>query len=133
MFQKIIEVITHRTTLLFLAGLGMLLAALFAVEVLGAPPLLQVALYKGFLLFAAAHIGYWIDRRLFPYARPDQLLLKQEREAMEELHGDLSLVDDGGVVCAVDRICVYPPSFDVATLRRALIVVGTMICVAFGS
>ncbi len=133
MFKKIIEVITHRTTLLFLAGLGMLLAALFAAQVFDAPPLLQVALYKGFLLFAASHVGYWIDRRLFPYARPDAILLKEEREATEELHGDLSLVDDGGVVCAVNRICVSQPSFDVATLRRALIVVGTMICVAFGA
>lgn len=36
-----------------------------------APQQLPVALYKLFLVASAAVAGYWIDRSLFPYARPD--------------------------------------------------------------
>lgn len=37
-----------------------------------APHQLPVSLYKLSLVAAAAVMGYWLDRSLFPYARPDQ-------------------------------------------------------------
>ncbi len=36
-----------------------------------APQQLPVSLYKLSLITTAAVLGYWIDRSLFPYARPD--------------------------------------------------------------
>jgi hypothetical protein len=38
-----------------------------------APHQLGVTLYKLSLVSLAAVAGYWIDRSLFPYARPDQV------------------------------------------------------------
>lgn len=39
-----------------------------------APQQLAVSLYKLSLITTAAVVGYWIDRSLFPYARPDRLI-----------------------------------------------------------
>lgn len=36
------------------------------------PQQLPVAAYKVALVTTAAWLGYWIDRRAFPYARPDR-------------------------------------------------------------
>jgi hypothetical protein len=46
----------------------LLLIALIAAL---APQQLPVSLYKLSLITMAAVVGYWIDRSLFPYARPD--------------------------------------------------------------
>ena len=40
-----------------------------------APHLLGVSLYKLSLVTLAATVGYWIDRGLFPYARPNDIRL----------------------------------------------------------
>lgn len=48
---------------------------LTAAIALIAPQQLPVTLYKLSLVSLAAVAGYWIDRRLFPYARPDDLSL----------------------------------------------------------
>lgn len=39
------------------------------------PQQLPVSLYKLSLITMAAVVGYWIDRSLFPYARPDDLAI----------------------------------------------------------
>lgn len=45
--------------------------ALIAFLLLKKPELQgEVILYKAVLIMGAAHLGYWIDRCLFPYARP---------------------------------------------------------------
>ena len=44
------------------------------------PQQLPVSLYKLSLITMAAVVGYWIDRSLFPYARPDDLSLTDVRE-----------------------------------------------------
>jgi len=36
-----------------------------------APAQISVVLYKGALVTCFAHLGYWIDRRLAPYGRPE--------------------------------------------------------------
>ena len=51
-----------------------LLAAVWAI----APQQLPVSLYKLSLVTLAAVVGYWIDRSLFPYARPAYLLDLQD-------------------------------------------------------
>lgn len=52
---------------------GMLLVslALLALIMALAPQQIGVSLYKLSLITTAAWAGYWIDRSLFPYARPD--------------------------------------------------------------
>ncbi|SDA18164.1 Putative 2/3 transmembrane domain holin [Pseudomonas sp. NFPP10] len=39
-----------------------------------APTKMVVVLYKAGLVTLGGVLGYWIDRALFPYARPDQVL-----------------------------------------------------------
>lgn len=112
------ELLTHRMTFLFWLGVVMLAAALFAVQAFDLPPLFQVALYKGFLLFAGAHAGYWIDRGLFPYARPDKV------------SGALYSLD---AVLTAQEQAALSSLFALCMLRRALIVFGAMVCVAFGA
>lgn len=46
-----------------------------------APQQLGVTAYKLSLVSLAAVVGYWIDRSLFPYARPDELALSQVETA----------------------------------------------------
>lgn len=41
-----------------------------------APQQLPVTLYKLSLVCLAAVLGYWIDRSVFPYARPHEALTK---------------------------------------------------------
>jgi hypothetical protein len=130
MFEKIKDLFTHRMTVWFVLGLVFLGAATMAVEALALPPLFQVALYKGFLLFAASHAGYWVDRVLFPYARPDQILHAQELETEIDLN---DLADDDGVIRGAVCTVGTEPSFDAACLRRAIIVAAVMVCVAFGA
>lgn len=55
------------------------LVLLAAIAVLS-PQQLPVSLYKLSLITMAAVVGYWIDRSLFPYARPDDLALTDVRE-----------------------------------------------------
>lgn len=46
-----------------------------------APQQLPVTLYKLSLVSLAASVGYWIDRSMFPYARPDELTLTDQQVA----------------------------------------------------
>ena len=46
-----------------------------------APQQLPVSIYKLSLISLAAVAGYWIDRSLFPYARPDDLSLSDLQTA----------------------------------------------------
>ena len=49
-----------------------LLAAVWLI----APQQLPVSLYKLSLVTLAAVVGYWLDRSLFPYARPDTMRIQ---------------------------------------------------------
>jgi hypothetical protein len=49
----------------------LLAVALLGLLALVSPAQLPVALYKLTLISLAAVAGYWSDRALFPYARPD--------------------------------------------------------------
>lgn len=78
------------------------LLLLLAVWLL-APQQLPVSLYKLSLVTLAAVVGYWLDRSLFPYGRPDDLQVDE------------------------------PEHFGAAMLRRALIVSACMIAMGLGA
>ena len=80
------------------------------------------------LIALAAVAGYWIDRRLFPYARPDMFLSVDEPPEIEEdapEGGTLSLGTVADPVLA--RLMAA------AMLRRAIIVAAAMIAVGLGA
>ena len=95
--------------------LALLLLACIAIV---APPQLPVVLYKACLIALAAVLGYWLDRALFPYARPDGYLQRDWRYGTDEPEGEV----DYPVVHG------YHHAFITAMIRRA-IVVG---CVVLG-
>lgn len=92
-----------------------------------APQQLPVALYKLTLITLAALAGYWIDRLIFPYARPDSYLVYDWREHRKTLpeHGDNGNVD---YLVVPDHHHV----FAAAMLRRALIMIAIVLGVALG-
>lgn len=92
-----------------------------------APQQLPVALYKFTLVTLAALVGYWIDRLIFPYARPDGYLAFDWREVRPTLpkYGDDYQVDY--LVEEEHRLV-----FAAAMLRRALIMIAIVLGVALG-
>ena len=94
------------------------LALLAAIAVVS-PRQLPVVLYKAALITLAAWLGYWLDRSLFPYARPDSYLWRDWRKGTDALEGDADfpLADAG-----------YMAAFCVAQVRRAIVVA----CVVLG-
>lgn len=88
--------------------LGMVALGLAVLVAILAGPQLVVALWKGALVAVSAYGGYWLDRWLFPYARPHAL---SEPDANDGMWNK----DDptGNVFCW-------------SMIRRAIVVVGTM-------
>lgn len=103
---------------------GWLLAALLLVVAIAliSPQQLPVALYKLSLISLAAFVAYWLDRSLFPYARPDSYLERDWRHGTDEPENDA----DFRVVPG------YVRPFCTAMLRRAVIVGAVVIGVALG-
>lgn len=90
-----------------------------------APQQLPVSIYKISLIAIAGVVGYWLDRSLFPYARPDTF------QAKDVEHDE---IDDNDVLRF--HLDVFPPNdvlFAVAMMRRALIVSAAMIAVGLGN
>lgn len=104
--------------ILWLAVAVLLLAVIAVVS----PVQLPVVLYKTALIALAAVLGYWLDRALFPYARPDSYLKKDWRFGSEEPEGDADYP-----VCAA-----YSREFCVAQIRRAVIVGAVVLGLAMG-
>jgi Putative 2/3 transmembrane domain holin len=50
--------------------------ALIGLVYVFSPQQLPVSLYKLSLITMASVVGYWVDRSLFPYARPDNPMLQ---------------------------------------------------------
>ncbi|AWS65280.1 putative holin [Escherichia coli] len=98
---------------------GWLVAAvlLLLIIALVSPQQLPVVVYKLSLISLASVLGYWLDRSLFPKARPGQYLKHDERlmaEGRWPVQTGLHLV------------------FAAALLRRALIVAAVCLAVAMG-
>ena len=98
---------------LFLILAAVLLAAIAALS----PVQLPVVLYKAALISLAAVLGYWLDRSLFPKARPGQYLKHDDR-----------LMADGRFPVQTGLHLV----FSAALIRRALIVAAVCLAVATG-
>jgi len=121
--------------------------ALSIAVLLLSPGQLPVSLYKLNLIALAAVAGYWIDRSIFPYARPniDALRLIEplpdiEPSASEVERGVLE-TDDGGKVSLKafeGAISGWPHYgelyyFAATQIRRALIVAATILAVSLGA
>lgn len=94
-----------------------------------APQQLPVTIYKLSLITIAAVIGYWVDREIFPYARPDRFIdsaLPSIKEPLLDETDDAILLIDPG---ANNRAFLFAE----AQKRRALIVVGFAIATAIGA
>jgi MFS family permease len=90
---------------------GALAVALIVLVAILAPAQLVVTIYKAALVAAAAYGGYWLDRWLFPYARPHAL-------DADVNDGMWSKDDPQGHV------------FVGSMIRRAIVVVGSMLALA---
>lgn len=97
-------------------------ALLFAGLYFTSPQQAEVAYYKFALVISAAIAGYWIDRALFPYARPDGYLKEFWQRGSEEPIGKA----DFEVVNEYNRV------FAAAMIRRAIIVGCTILGVTLG-
>lgn len=95
-----------------------LIGLIFALS----PVQLPVVAYKLSLISLAAVVAYWLDRALFPYARPDGYLVQDWRCGACVGHSpvDYPIVQE------------YRWAFIGACLRRAVIVAGVVIGVALG-
>ena len=89
------------------------------VVALIAPQQLPVSLYKLSLITSAAWAGYWIDRGLFPYARPDRFIAW--------------CASPGAPGCGLAITREQAIAFAAAMLRRAVLIASAMIGVALGA
>ena len=117
-------------------------AALLTIVVwLMAPQQVPVTVYKLSLVALAAVAGYWIDRSLFPCARPD--LFFELRHGSEDAPQETSFTNLAGVVSfagqetAINLKNARPDELmrlaGVSMIRRAAIVVGAMLAVGLGA
>lgn len=85
--------------------------------------LVAVTLYKAHLLALAGWGGYWLDRALFPYDRP--------HTAMQPIPADI--VDGIPVVDDEDLDLITASDYSLSMLRRAVVVLGALLCVGLGA
>jgi hypothetical protein len=106
----------------------LVMVATLAVQHLAPASLVAVTFYKVHLLLLAGWGGYWLDRALFPYARPHELLAGLvEVEPPEQQH-------DAGPIAGQAYLQVSAGSwYEASMLRRAIIVAGCLVCVAMGA
>lgn len=83
-----------------------------------APFQLGVTLYKLSLVTLAAVLGYWIDRAVFHYLRPHELLQKSEAARQQDNR-----------VTAEDRAA----DASIATVRRAILMASVILAIALGA
>ena len=99
-----------------------------------APQQLPVSIYKLSLVALAAVVGYWIDRSLFPYARPDVFLeMKTEDNRFPPLR-PLECDDESDscvLIARPDEALLRV--MGICMLRRAIIVAATMLAVGMGA
>lgn len=102
-----------------------LVAALIMAVIVGLlyPHQLGVLLWSLTKLSFGAYLGYWIDRSIFPYARPgDALPSPTEAEPSDQ-------DDDEGLTLLVDEVYLQP---ELLMLRRAIIIAAALIALGLG-
>lgn len=107
--SKFIAQLIEQRMLVWLAISLALTGIIFVV----APHQLETTVYKLSLITTAAWLGYWIDRSLFPYARPDVIGNAMEDENIHTTE------------------CVHEMNF--AAMRRAIIIAACVIGAALGA
>lgn len=95
-----------------------LIGVIFAI----APQQAPVTLYKLSLVTLAGLVGYWLDRALFPYARPDQFIRNHFLGKSKEDN------DPSSVIVVVDEYV-----FSACLLRRAIIIGCAMLAMGLGA
>ncbi|AJX83180.1 Mu-like phage protein, BcepMu family [Burkholderia pseudomallei] len=103
--MKISRLKAPRLTVWLIASIVL---ALLAYTTRQSDPLLSITFYKAHLMSLGGWGGYWLDRLIFPYARPHEFV-----------EGD------------VDAHCVA--GFQAASIRRAIIVAASLICVGLAA
>lgn len=105
--------------------LGCLVASviLVAAVALAAPQQIGVILYKACLLALAGYGGYWLDRTVFPYARPDSYLVDADWRTQTEPASDQA---NHPVVPGYEGV------FSSAMLRRGVIMAGAILGLGLG-
>lgn len=101
-----------------------LIVAALLIVVIGivSPQQVPIAIYKLSLISLAAVGSYWIDRALFPYARPDGYLVRDWRcgSCVGTHRVDYPIADG------------YEIPFMVSTIRRTAIAAAVILAVALG-
>jgi len=122
--------LTSRTPRLF--GWLLITICLMAGIWFIAPHQLPVSLYKLSLVTLAAVVGYWLDRSLFPYARPDALMCSHMLDGDPEPVPTWEMGDETvGLALSADR--TESLVFGLAMLRRAIIVGCAMLAMGLGA
>lgn len=98
-----------------IAGLVITIALAVAVFIL-APQQIGVAISKLSLVTLGGLVGFWLDRIIFPYAEPDDLLNRYKSAKFESDEIRDALLE----------------SFDRAMLRRSIIMAAAVIGVCLG-
>lgn len=101
-----------------------------------APQQVPVSIYKLSLVTMAGVVGYWLDRSMFPYARPDVFLAMSEPfdVDLDEPNGNLSCDPEDGL-CTLETV-PDAPLLQLAAhsmLRRAVIVGAAMLAMGLGA
>lgn len=123
-FQSLHDRLPRLTGWLFVAFL--LALAVLVTE----PRQIPLSLYKLSLVALAGVVGYWLDRSLFPYARPDFFLaLERDPVAVDQAEraGDDGLLIDATPCPVLSRLAAA------AMVRRAIIVAATMLAMGLGA
>ena len=110
-----------------------------------APQQLPVSLYKLNLISLAAVAGYWIDRKVFPYARPQLSVLSilsgtSIGVTNEDLERGYVLTDAGDKISIEEFLAAMTGPNDPSPLyfmlgcmlRRALIMSATILAISLG-
>ena len=100
-----------------------------------APQQLPVSVYKLSLVALSAVAGYWIDRSLFPYARPDFFLMLGAADPGDGPDDEPDQGPDGSVQLLVQAApdTALLQLMGQAMLRRAIVVAATMLAVGLGA
>lgn len=112
---------------------GWLMATVLLLAIIGLlyPQQLPVSFYKLSLVSMAGVVGYWLDRSLFPYARPDSFFVVEDDEGSLTEGADPNAEsmtipwESGDTALSI--------LFATSMLRRAIIVGCAMLAIGLGA
>ncbi len=112
--------------------LGLAAYALQASDLAGT--LIAVSAYKAHLMSLGGFGGYWLDRHLFPYSRPHELLYQAQAAIAEAKALPSSEMGKADVlVFWQTRIRELVLISALSMMRRAVVVSACLICVGLGA